>query len=414
MKVLWLSNCALNNVASSGSGSWLFAMRDLITKSVELVNITECKVEDITVSESNGVKQYLLPNWKKKGGIPSLENIERIAEIIKKEAPDIIHIWGVEKYWALLFSRGYIRHDKVLLEMQGVISACADVFYGGLTPKECRMLHSIKSALFKWSRLSFTFRSFQEKSKYEAELIRDFRNIAVQSEWTKEQLSTICSNSTSFYYSLRPIRQEFYEAPKWEKKKHDNPVVFCSLSYYVPFKGFHFLLKALPLLKQQYPGIVLRIAGPDLANRRFYDVKDYERFVLKEIKRLGLQANIYFCGSLKAPQIIDEILNSDVVVNPSLVESYSAAAAESLFLGAPTVLGFAGAMVNFTEDKPVALYYNPMDYRSLAAKINLLIEDDELRKALAKNAIETLTRKCSPERVKQRQLDTYHTIISEL
>lgn len=410
MKVVWFSNCVLSNKESIGSGSWLYAMRDLICKDVDLINITDHSVGKINVREDYGIKEYLIPRWKLDNGVPSLGNIRLIDDIIKKENPDLIHIWGVEKYWALLFSRGYLKYERVLLEIQGVLSACTDVFYGGLNPKECHNLRSIESVLYPPSRMSRKFRAFQKNSLYEEELVHFFKNIAVQSIWTKEQLSSICGESTQYFYSLRPIRKEFYNANKWGKKENKEFVIFCTISYFTPFKGFHFLLKALKILTNQYPDIKLRIAGSDLTKRPFYRISDYERYVLKEISSLQLESHIHFCGSLNAAQIIKEILNANVVVNPSLVESYSAAAAEALYLGAPTVLAYAGAMVNFSDDCPVALYYNPLEYRSLAAKISRLYEDDNLCNVLSANAKRILYSKCSPDNVKERQLSIYNNV----
>lgn len=410
VKVLWFSNCVLSKDASRGSGSWLFAMRDLIATDIELINIAEDSVGCICTHEGNKIREYLIPQWRLHKGIPSEEKIQEIIEIVNSEKPDLIHIWGVEKYWALLFSRGYIKSERVLLEIQGVLSACTDVFWGGLTPKESKGLVSFRAVLYPPSKLSNIYRSFKRNSIYEEEIIRYFDNIAVQSKWTREQLSSICGQKTNFFYSLRPIRQEFYKARKWIKPNNSNPVVFCTVSYYTPFKGFHFLLRALHVLVQQNNNITLRVAGFDLSNRPFYVKSDYERFILKEITRLGLQNNIHFCGPLKAPQLVEEILSADVIVNPSLVESFSAAAAEALYLGAPVVLAYAGAMVNFSDDKEVALYYNPMDYRSLASKIKILMQDEICRNRLSTNAIEILNQICSPLHVKERQLEIYRTL----
>ena len=413
MKVLWFSNCVLSKQQSSGSGSWLFAMKDLIYDDVELINITSARVLDIKLHEGNGIKEYLVPSfWSTQKGVPSLEHIKKIENIIQEESPDIIHIWGVEEYWALLFSRGFIKFDKVLLEIQGVISACVDVMYGGLSPKECKQLFSIKSALLSKHRLSYIYRKFLKKSLYEEEIIRSFRFIAVQSQWTQNQVSAICNEKVEFFHSLRPIRQDFYKGEKWIKRETKRPVLFTSISYYVPFKGLHVLIKALNILCQQDSTIVLRIAGPNLADRPFYNLSDYERFILKEIKKYKLENNIHFCGKLNASQLVQEIQNADVVVNPSLVESYSAAAAESLYLGAPTVLAYAGAMVDFSELMPVALYYNPLDCRSLVARIKTLLWDGDIRQNLTANAVEVTTIKCSPERVKERQLEIYKSIVN--
>lgn len=412
MKVLWFSNCILSREQSHGSGSWLFAMRDLICNDVELINITEGSAEDIECSRGNGIIEYLLPNWRLVKGVPSLKRIRRIEEIIQKEAPDIIHIWGVEHYWALLFSRGYIEHKKVLLEIQGVITACTDVFYGGLTPRECCNLNSVWNLIYPKYRLARLNRLYKKKATYEEELVRSFKSIAVQSIWTKEQLLSICEEKTSFYSSLRPIRQEFYNASKWRIPDNEDPVLFCAMSYYIPFKGLHFLFRALQILIGWFPRIKLKVAGYNINDRPFYHRSDYENYLLNLIKKYQLESNIHFCGALNASQMVDEIHKANVVINPSLVESYSAAAAEALYLGAPTVLAYSGAMVNFSEEEDVALYYNPLDYRGLAAKVRLLLENETLRLRLINNAIDILAEKCSPINVRKRQLLIYSQLES--
>ena len=113
VKVLWFSNCVLSKDASRGSGSWLFAMRDLIATDIELINIAEDSVGCICTHEGNKIREYLIPQWRLHKGIPSEEKIQEIIEIVNSEKPDLIHIWGVEKYWALLFSRGYIKSERV-------------------------------------------------------------------------------------------------------------------------------------------------------------------------------------------------------------------------------------------------------------------------------------------------------------
>jgi len=61
---------------------------------------------------------------------------------------------------------------------------------------------------------------------------------------------------------------------------------------------------------------------------------------------------------------------------------------------------------------PVALYYNPLDCRTLVARIKTLLKDADIRTSLIANAVEVLTAKCSPEYVKERQLEIYKTIVN--
>ena len=413
MKILWFSNCILSKEKSTGTGSWLFAMRDLIAADVDLVNITYGDVEDVQFCNVGNVREYIIPNWKIKNGVPAIENIKKISDIVTKESPDIIHVWGIERYWALLFSRGHIKHDKVLLEMQGVANGVNDVYFGGLTPYECRNLRSFKTFIKPKSNLKNLYKRSKNIALQEREVLCHFKYIATQSDWVRDILSLLCEDNTTFFHSLIPLRQEFIEAPKWRLPNNENPIVFTIASYYVPYKGFHYLLLALSLLKKRYPRIQLRIAGPRFYGTSFLKGGGYEKYLSKMIDIYGLKDNVYFCGRLAATQIVEEINNANVVVNPSLVESYSTAAAESLYLGAPTVLSYAGAMVNFSDQKQTALYYSPMDYRCLAARIITMIDDEDLRHNLSKNAIELMTLKCNPNRVKERQLETYKVILEQ-
>ena len=151
MKILWFSNGILSKNSSKGSGSWLHAMRDLIAGEVELVNITNGAVPQIESNVGNGIKEYILPNWKLINGIPSEKNIKKIDDIVRTEHPDVIHIWGIERYWALLFSRKLIRHEHVLLEMQGVAVGSRNAFWGGLTPTEYKKFPTVSNSFVSFN-----------------------------------------------------------------------------------------------------------------------------------------------------------------------------------------------------------------------------------------------------------------------
>ena len=47
MKVIWFSNCSLCGRMSSGSGSWLHAMTQILSGYVTIINITEGRVKEV-------------------------------------------------------------------------------------------------------------------------------------------------------------------------------------------------------------------------------------------------------------------------------------------------------------------------------------------------------------------------------
>ena len=154
------------------------------------------------------------------------------------------------------------------------------------------------------------------------------------------------------------------------------------------------------------------LAGVDI-KLQFYRINGYTKFLFSLINEYGIKDRVLFPGKLSAKQLTEWLLKSDIYVNPSLVESYSAASAEALYLGVPTIMSYAGAMPEFSRNKKVALYYPQMDFVSLASRIDSLISDKELSLELSSNAISEMSTKCGSELVKKTQLEIYRSLYDE-
>ena len=412
MRVLWFSNCRLAGIESSGSGSWLYGMMNVICNQVELYNITESNIKNVQNIKTSYITEYVLPKYTLVNGVPSTDNIRVIQEIVNTIQPDIIHVWGIENYWAELYRKGYIK-DPVLLEIQGLLSSCASVFYGGLTPSEIKLTHGFKELIRPFVKLENQYKVYYKKGEMEGKLIGSFKYVSTQSDWTRGQLfSIIDTTSCRIFDTLRPIRNEFYLSKKWSSSHSRNLKIFTSMSYSVPFKGMHILLKAFALIVKKYPNAVLEIAGfnPYVP---YYRCDGYIRYLKRIMKKLKIEKNVFFPGKLNAVQLIEHLLESQLFVNPSFVESYSAATAEALYLGVPSVLSYAGAMPNFGDDGKIALFYSPLDYVDCANKIIRLIGSTNFCEDISINAIQTMTSKCNPQMVADRQIAIYNDILGK-
>ncbi|MCK9217608.1 MAG: glycosyltransferase [Firmicutes bacterium] len=407
-KILWFSNAVLGEQNVIGSGSWLHAMRDLVAHEIELINITNSNVKDIQHFKYENFEEFILPYYKLFNGVPSLSNINYITKIVETVNPDIIHVWGVEQYWGLLFSRGYIDRDY-LLEIQGLLGSCYNVYYGGLTITERLKCIGVKELIRPTSLLSIKKKYLYKRSLYEQEILSNARYISTQSDWVRDQISFF-AEPIQLYKTKISIRSDFYESAKWNIDNHVQSEyfkVFTTVSYFSPFKGFHILIKALILLKAKYNNIVLYVAGDNILNEIFYRKDGYKKYLTKLINEHRLEANVVFLGRLNAQQIASQLLQSDVFVNTSFVESFSLGAAEALYLGVPSVLSYAGAMPNFSKEKPTALYYSPLDYVDCAAQIDRFLSDEKTALKFSKNAIESMHTSNNLTEIKNTQLRIY-------
>ena len=410
MRVLWLSNCVLGKNKSNASGSWLFAMKDILNGEVELWNMAESKVSEATLTHYDGFDEYEIPFFPKSNGVPSNNSIRQIEKIINEINPDVIHVWGIEKYWALLFTRGLIHRDAII-ELQGVMSSCYNAYQSGLTPSEVRQCNGVWELVFPRDRFINKKKSYLPSIEREKEILSSARFISTQSEWTRGQIFFHLNKDAVLFKTKRPIRSCFYYSKKWEKVVRKNPVLFTSSSYSEPYKGLHVLLKAVALLKKKYSNIKLEIAGVDFFERPWYRTRGMDRFWGNMVKDLDLLDNIVFLGHINGEQIKDHLLDADVFVNPSFVESYSASAAEALYLGVPSVFSYAGALPGFSANNEVALYYSPNDFIDCAYKIDKLFNVTELYSKLSINAIESMGKVCGYENVRNTQLSIYNDFL---
>ena len=139
MKILWFCNQPLRDQDPSFTGSWLQPMAEglLGRGSIELAVIAFGPVNRVTRADFRQVKQWIVPAGLKPGrdGLPRAEVVDAIISAVKSFDPDLVHVWGCESFWGLMTARGMLS-CPVLLEIQGIKSACAKVFYGGLSVGE--------------------------------------------------------------------------------------------------------------------------------------------------------------------------------------------------------------------------------------------------------------------------------------
>lgn len=410
--VLWATSVSLLQSVSKGSGSWLFAMRDLLSDKIDLYNLCLGNSPDCTKNENYGICEYQLSEQfvldKDKG--PLYANIKKIIDEVH---PDIIHIWGTESVWASVFPHVDI-NVRIILEIQGLLTSCACVYWAGLAPQEIRECRSFWGFFIPSLSLNKGYKQLQKKGDKEREIIRQYSIISTQSDWTRRQLLAYgAGDNNCIYQTLRPIRDTFYNSPLWKSHHRSDVIIFSSFSYIVPFKGLHMILKMMGVLVKQYPNIHLRLAGNSFSGGRYF-VDGYTKYLRRIIRDEGLENNIVFLGRLNAEQLANNLLDCDVFINPSFVESFSASAVEALSLGVPSLLAYSGAMPGFSEKVRVAEYYNPLDYFDAAAKTLELVNNKEKAESLGGNASAYIRDLCAPGSVCKCQLDIYSNVLGEI
>lgn len=413
IKVLWFSNRVLDGKDTGKSGTWLTSLAPEIISSgkVELANVSVGAVNEVVRKDFGEITQWIVPSDKrKKDGLPTQKTIDGIKQAVENYKPDIIQIWGTEGYWGLLTARGYIKCPKVLLNIQGVIRTINDVFYGGLTNKEIMRCIGIKELIRPSYSLFSMKRKFEFRIPFEEEIIRWHRDIMVQSDWVRANVSALNDNFNT-YITDRTLRNEFILAEPWFKLHNEQSRqfnLFVSASWY-PYKGLHVLIRALSVLKRKYSDIKLHIAGTPL--QKGIKRSGYERFVRELIESLHLQENVNWLGPVDGNTIVKNLQQADVFINPSYIESYSLALAEAMCIGTPCVVSYAGAMPELANNEQSMLFYTPGDYVNCANQIDKYLTNFDFSVRVSKIATKITTKRNNGAVIAQNQIKVYKEIL---
>lgn len=410
MKVLWLSNSAFVSEKTKATGSWLQPMAEQLASSIDMVNVTDGMVEKPVSTNFNNIKQWIIPAKSSNyGQEASVETCSVVKDIIEQEKPDLVHIWGTEKFWASIYRKGYICVPTIL-DIQGLLAPYTEYYYGGLSIKEIFKSIHLKEFLMPTRTLFHKKEVFRKRGMSETANIKSFKHISYQSQWVKNYLSFV-NPSAKFYPTKIMLRKAFFESQKWAfHNVGDSPVVFSTCSAAVTYKGIHIIIKAIALLKSKYPKIKLKLAGSINVGNKLLD--GYSVFLNKLIKKYGLQENVIYLGSLDENQIIAHLQEANACVIPSFIETYCLAFAESMIVGTPTIASFAGAMPELAENGKEALFYNSVDYYTCAALIDKVLQDKDLAKQLSINGRKRRLEENNYNLVVKTQLDIYKNVLS--
>jgi spore coat protein SA len=170
-------------------------------------------------------------------------------------------------------------------------------------------------------------------------------------------------------------------------------------------KGVHDLLDAAKYLAELGRNFHLTIVGPEyvvpsdmivnmsddpkvIALKRFYSKgpRDQETYLehLKSQRRDGLESYVEFTGLLPHSELSGLYRRADILTNPSLSETFGMALVEAMASEIPTVATRVGGMVEVVDDGETGLLVESADPVALAAALDRLIQDPELRRRMGR------------------------------
>lgn len=420
MKVMWVTNIVIGSIhkklyGKESNGFWMDALlKDFISNEEhELVIVTTGRNQKTIYMENNKVKYYILP-----GGYPveynhlKKKSKDDWKQLISKEKPDIINIWGSE------FKQGLaaIKVDPTIpsvVFIQGILDTIARYYTAGMTQKELKKSITFRDVLKKDSILAQEQR-YIKKAKSEKEMFELSGNIISENLWTDAHCKAIAPSITSHYCPLS-INETFKDY-RWSSNTMEPHTLMCNASGY-PLKGLHMLLKALHLVKRRYPNVRLIVPGDSMISERNLNSRlrktSYMKYIEKQVEQLDLMNNIEFTGKITPEEMAQRMSKANVFVLSSSIENHASTLKEAMMVGTPCVASLVGGVPEYTTHGKNALLYRFEEYELLAEYIGQIFEDRELANKLSYNALEVVNNLHDSSDIYNKTTDIYAKVINE-
>lgn len=413
MKILWIGNIVLPRIAENENlpkafvGGWMIGLSEKIGS---LNNCNLCYVFDAKTDIAGKTDWYTYYGVSNKASSSirlGQEYVSKLIDILKKEDPDVIHIWGTEYPHSLAMveaANAIGMGDRVVVSIQGMVSIYAKHFFAYLPTK---VIYGLKLKDLLQGNLAKRARIFEKKGKLEIETIKQVKHVIGRTDWDKAAVWGINPN-VNYYINNETLRDEFYEST-WDYSKVEIHSIFCSQAHY-PIKGLHLMLEALILLKKHYPDINLYIGGKNYYNIKAYQRNAYESYIIKLIEKNGLKENVHFTGSLDAEGMRKRYLKAHVFVSPSSIENSPNSVGEAMLLGTPVVSSRVGGVHNMLVHEKEGFLYPADEPYMLAYYIDKIFEMKDTIKHISSSAQQHAKATHNPEHNLNEVVRIYYSI----
>ena len=407
MRVLWFTNDPMPAVdrrmgkdPNIGSGYW---MPSLLEK---LAQAPDVQIEVATVSPGARDEQFT------EGGInyfvigqPKLpyiffrtrkQDLQRCVDLVRERAPDVVHIHGTERFFGLMAARKLISAPCVI-SLQGLLEPYLPAFFGALSRREIWRSHRFLE-LAAGRGLFGLYRAFVRGARREHEILAGATWFLGRTEWDRAHVTSI--SSTANYHQVSEVLRPAFSEHQWDVSLCDrHTVIFTNIGE--PRRGTEVLLKAMRMVRSQFPEAKLRLAG-GVGTRN-----GYHRFLRRAIAESGPAGTVELLGYLDAAAMARELCRAHVFAISSYMENSPNSLCEAMQAGLPCVATFAGGMPTLVHHGRTGLLFPPGDAPLLAEAIMRIFRDDDLARRLGREARTEASARHAPRRVVSQVLDAY-------
>ena len=304
---------------------------------------------------------------------------QQMREIISDFQPDILHCFGTEYGHTYAAVRAFARPKRTLIGIQGVCAALAEHYLDGIPEKIMR--RSTFRDLVKKDNLLKQQEKMRKRGEREAQALALTGHVTGRTRFDRTETKKAAPQA-AYHGMNETMRACFYDGV-WSYESCEKHSLFVSQGNY-PIKGLHYVLRALVILKKQYPDIRLYVAGDCIVRRgssawmNKIKISSYGAYLQTLIQEGALEEQICFLGPMNAQEMKEQYLKTHVFVSASTIENSPNSVGEAMLLGVPVVSSAVGGVPDLITDEKEGLLYHADNVNALAMAVTRIFEDEEL------------------------------------
>lgn len=418
MKILWCVNILLPDAAKAiGApqtpfGGWMVSLSSALAKTdgIKLAVAALYSGSELKKLEVSNITYYLIPGGTKamleRGGV-RLRGFWR--EVANDFQPDLLHLHGTEYAHGLVLIEACPEIPSVV-SIQGLLGVYEKYYYAGIEFSDVFLRPSFRD-IIRLDPLWNNRRTFRKRALFEREILCKVSHVIGRTTWDYSNVKAV-NPSINYHHCDESLRTPFYES-QWDIDKIERHSIFTTQANY-PIKGFHVLLKAIAIVKRDYPDVRVYTAGHNLWGSSFLErlkTPGYGLYIRRLIKQLGLESNIIFTGMLDAQGVVDRLAKTHVFVIPSAVENSPNSLAEAMILGTPCIGAYAGGVPDMLENGNCGLLYPFMEEAMLAEYIMRIFASDELAGKFFVDGRASAAKRHDRKKITDMMIDIYRDIL---
>jgi glycosyltransferase involved in cell wall biosynthesis len=417
IKALWFVNmpfpavCDQLNVSRPHGGSWIIALGERLVATGQVRLRVVCQHQAVSESRvlpgSADIDYVVVPHYGSELrnviagtrlgrlvlGAVNLQGTEQLLEHCLDEvarfSPDLVHFHGSEAAFGLLAPH---IHMPSVLSLQGILDVYRRHFWGNMPFLE----------RLRYPQHWLRYREFLSNARRERRVFAAVNNYIGHTQWDKRHQRRLNPNA-AYFEAADCLRPEFYET-SWQLNRCNRHTILTTTSTEL-WKGTDTVIDALASLREELPGLQLRIIGPLRGNWQ-------GRRLLKRTERLGVRDRVTFLGQQDAVEIAAEISRAHVYVIASHIENTANNFSEAQISGLPCVAASAGGLTDFVQHGRTGLLFQPGNHTELARHLRSLLTDDALAADISRAGSKAAHARLDRDDIVQRHLAIYRQLIT--